>query len=1108
MLHARTVRSSLHVLLLAALLASFTITVQSPAPASADPGITFRNVTSQVDLSNAIRTPDGRVRVIVELSQPSLATYGGTITGLSATSPQAVGAPLNVNSAASLAYINYLKGVQDQFVQRLPQEAPSATENARFQVAINAMSLSISETEVPNLYQDSNVLHVYPDQMRTAKMDASLDLINAQAAWTLSGGRSTAGGGVKVADVDTGLRVANPMFSGAGFSMPAGYPKGFCADFPSDPAFQCNAKVIAARAITPDVPLAVEEVVKPLDIDGHGSHTAGTATGDIVTVAPWGLQISGVAPGAYLMVYKALYEAPDHSTAQGSDTMLVTALNDAVSDGANVINNSWGGGAGGDPASTVYNTLLHNITAAGTLVVFSAGNDGPSGGTIGCPGCVPDALTVAASTTDRTFVATVSVDSTTPAATIPANLQNIQGRSVLAASVSAPVVDLFVEGFTDPLACTALPAASLTGKIAIVKRGTCALVDKVSNAKAAGALGVVIRNVAGGAQTLPIIQPVIPTVHVSQTDGDALVAFLTTAKTAGQTVAMTLHGPAQRVTTEQPDVLADFSSVGPNGDPNYLKPDIAAPGVNILSALSPVFSGGTDPYFGFESGTSMAAPHVTGAAALMKALHPDWTPQQIKSALTTTAKRDGVFAPDGKTPAGVFNMGAGRLDLGQASKAGVVFNFSSYASGNCLVTCTWKDTIKNVTSDTVTWNAVIAAAPTLHLSVTPASFTLPPGLSGDFTVTASGLDVSTTNWSTASITWTPSVAKYSPAYQPVAILGGTASNPFAFNMTGNKSIINSGDTITYTATVNNLYPSKGTFYFNNPLPAGVTYVDGSATGGLTYDPTGKKLTATIPLAGIQASVQSTGATPAFVDISADPNTTILNQFCTANCVDETVDITGVDFIFMGKHYTKIGMSTNGYLMAGGSTSTTGTNQSLPDPAAPNNVIAPFWTRLTYPTGTGAFMFGGDATHTIYEWKNVATAAAPANLYTFEVIVTDGTAQIAFAYNLVHSVPLEVDATVGIENDTGTVGANFYSKIGATTLGALPSAGQALAVNVTVASQTLTYQAKVTAAFNQGKVVNIATVTNSINSDVQTGIAQSPFLVFRSWMPVLKVNSSK
>jgi uncharacterized repeat protein (TIGR01451 family) len=1091
------------------LLASFTL--QVPAGASADSGITVQNVTPTVDLSNAIRTPDGRVRTIVELSQPPLATYGGTITGLAATSPQAAGAKLDVSSAASSAYINYLKTAQDSFVQSLAQAVPSATETSRFQVALNAVSVSIAESDVPNLYKLPNVLHVYPDQMRKVQLDASLPLINAQAAWTLLGGRSTAGKGIKVADIDTGLRPANPMFDGAGFSMPTGYPKGFCADNPNDTSFQCNGKVIAARAITPtaDIPLAAEELLvagKPLDIDGHGSHTAGTAVGNLVTAPPLNLQISGVAPGAYLMVYKALYEAPDHSTAQGSDTMLVTALEDALSDGADVVNNSWGGGAGADPNGTVYNTLLHNMTAAGTLVVFAAGNDGPGAGTIGCPGCVPDALTVAASTTNRIFNATASVDSTAPVTTIPANLQSITGASVLGASVSAAVVDLAVAAAPDPIACLGpLPSGTVSGKIVVIERGTCALVDKVVNAKTGGAVGVVIRNVAGGAQTLPIIQPVLPTIHISQANGDALAAFLTTEKTA--TVQMTLHGPATRVTTAQPDVLADFSSEGPNGDPNYLKPDITAPGVNIISALSPALLGPTitsvpDPYFGFESGTSMATPHVTGAAALIKSLYPTLTPVQIKTALTTTAKRDGVFAPDGTTPADAFGIGAGRLDLGQATKLGVVFDLSSFASGNCLVKCTWTSAIKNVTADPVTWTAATVANSKLHLTVSPASFALPPGLSGSFTVTASGLDVVASEWNMGSITWTPSNTKYAPAYQPVTVRGGTASNPFAFSMAADQPTVKTGDTIHYTTTVNNLYPSPATFYYDNALPAGVSYVTGSATGGLTYNATSNHLTASLPLAALQTSITATGSTPGFIELTGQPGTLVLNNFCVANCVDETIDLTGVDFNYIGAHYTKIGISTNGYLMAGGSTSTSGVNQMMPDPTLPNNVIAPFWTHLTYTGTSGTFLVGGDATRTIYEWKNVAPAQAPGRTFTFEVIMVNGTSQISFAYSVVNSLT-GVDVTVGAENSTGTVGTNYYVNKNGNATGTAPVVGTALSVNAVVSSATLTYAVTVTGTYTQGKVLNIATISNSLNSDVQTVIAQTPFFVITQYFPTIK-----
>jgi minor extracellular serine protease Vpr len=1114
MSHARTLRILLRTLLLVALLASFAI--QNPTPALAGPtplGITVQNVTPHMDLSDAIRTSDGKVRVIVELAQAPLVTYGGALPGLAPTSPTRVGGKLDVSSAASQAYTNFLKSNQDSFVSAAVQVAPSAVEVTRFQVGINAVSLAVSETEAANLYKIPGVLHVYPDRLNKATMDASLPLINAPAMWTLLGGQSKAGAGIKVADVDTGLRPANPMFAGTGFTMPAGYPKGYCATNPSDPNFQCNGKLIAARAIPPDgsFPVVPGEFNTPLDYDGHGSHTAGTATGNPVTVMPWNLQISGVAPGAYLMVYKGLYETVGGG-ASGSDSMLVSALELAVGDGADVINNSWGGSAGGDPKNTVFTDLIHNITQAGTLVVFSAGNDGPFSGSIGCPGCAPDAITVGASTTDRTFIAQVSVDSATTGATIPDALKNIQGRSVLAASVTRPVVDLAVAGYADPIACGTLTpqlTTLATDKIVVIERGTCALVDKVALAKAAGAVGVIIRNVAGGSTTLPIIQPVLPTAHIAQADGDALAAFLTA--NASGAVTMTLHGPATRVLTDQPDVVASFSSIGPNGDPNFLKPDIVAPGVNILSALSPVPSGGADPFFGFEQGTSMAAPHVTGSAALLKALHPDWTANQIKSALVTTATRTNIFAPDGKTAADEFTAGAGRLDLGRASNVGVVFDLSSFTSGNCVVTCVWKNTIKNVTADTVTWTASFSGNPKLHLTVTPASVTLPPGLSASFTVTATGLDVSTTDWNQDSITWTPNVAKYTPAFMPVVIIGGTVTDAGTFDMVASQATTSLGQTIDFSALIQDPFPAPTTFYFSNPIPAGTTYVEGSATpAGLTYDPAKNSLIGSFQLPALNLGLAAASTPVPFVELVGSAGALDLSSFCTAFCVDEMLDL-NAPINYLGRFYTRIGVSTNGYLMIGGSTTSIGTNQMLPDPALPNNVIAPFWTALRYVTGTptpttpltGSLLVGQDALsgEYIFEWSDVTTPTG-GGPFTFEAFVNPTTGQVRFAYKTLPGSLSGIPVTVGIENSAGTLGANYYyAPASGSPAGTAPVVGTDV-LSSAPPNQLLTFSLKVTGPISQFKVTNVATLTNSTNSETQQAALTVPFLTLPRYLPLI------
>ncbi|HVP22203.1 MAG TPA: S8 family serine peptidase [Anaerolineaceae bacterium] len=1100
---------------------STAVAAQKPESVSVKDRLHIDQVLVDANLKNALKTSDGKVRVIVQLSDAPLATYSGGIAGLAATTPSATGRrKLDVESAASVAYINHLNAAQADFVNRLNSVAPGAAVNFTYQAAFNGLSLTIDPTKVSALATMTGVTRVYPDIVRTVTMDASLPLINAPAMWAKLGGRNVAGAGIKIADVDTGLRVANPMFAGTGFTMPVGYPKGYCADHPSDTDFQCNNKVIAARVfVDPTLPVAAEEVAKPLDIDGHGSHTAGTASGNKVTVdagpgIPVETVISGVAPGAYLMVYKALFEAPDHSSAFGTDSSLIAALNAALSDGADVINNSWGGGAGADPGSSVERPVIEAITAAGTLVVFSAGNDGPANGTIGCPGCVEDALTVAASTTSRTYKTTLVETAISDSnIVVPPAVQSITGRSLTFNSATAQMVDLSVEGYADAIACTGpVPSGIASGKIVVIKRGICALVDKVINAQAGGAVGAVIRNVAGGASTLPLINAVIPTVHITQTDGDVLAAFLTTVKAANATVTYKINGPALLDPTgDQADVVASFSSTGPNGNANVLKPDITAPGVNILSAFSGALTGGEDPTYTFLQGTSMAAPHITGSAALVMEQHPTWTPAQVKTALTSTSIQ-ALKKPDGVTQANPFDMGAGRVDLARASNAGVTFDKPSFANGNCIVSCSWTRTIKNASTTTETWTANVLAASGLGLTVSPTSFTLAPGLSGDFTVTADPTTVTPGNWAFGSITWKNGSATYTDAYMPVAVRAGTSSNSAALTKTVSKTSANAGEPLTYTLTIGNSYVQQGTFFLNDPLPANLTYVDSSASGGLTYDPATRSLKATKSLAGVQANVAPTGNATIYTPHTPDPvNDLILSDLCPSPCDDTLINITGVNYYYLGVHYTRIGVTSNGGLIVGGGVAAdaTSSNQLLPNPAPPNNVIAPLWGDLVMKgsnpgdTATGIWIIWGDATHTVYEWQNAQHFDNPADHYTFQVWFEDGTNHITIAYgNLAGSLTTH-NFTVGMENSTGTAGSTYYYVKNGPPQGTAPVVGTDLAVNNNFATQVYTFQATgMITDFSKPFLYNVADLQNNLNVDKVLADAKTNLTVKKTFVPAV------
>ena len=274
----------------------------------------------------------------------------------------------------------------------------------------------------------------------------------------------------------------------------------------------------------------------------------------------------------------------------------------------------------------------------------------------------------------------------------------------------------------------------------VISRGTCALVDKVANVKSGGAIGAVIRNVAGGATTLPLINPVLPTVHIAQADGDALAAYLAGLPN-GVTATFRINGPAVvNPAADPPDTIASFSSVGPNPDLT-LKPDISAPGVNILSSVSAPGYGSTATSFDFYQGTSMAAPHVTGAAALMKQAHPDWTPAQIRSALMSTAAEPASL---GSNPT---VRGAGRLDLTQPDKVELTFDHPSLSFQLALVgvTKTITVTAKNTTAQDVTYAiGALPATPAASVVVkvdgaAASSLTVPANGTKAFTVELTGV---------------------------------------------------------------------------------------------------------------------------------------------------------------------------------------------------------------------------------------------------------------------------------------------------------------------------------------------------------------------------------
>ncbi|MHB8470441.1 MAG: S8 family serine peptidase, partial [Gaiellaceae bacterium] len=459
--------------------------------------------------------------------------------------------------------------------------------------------------------------------------------------------RGADGTGMKIAIVDDGIDQTNPFFDPTGFSYPAGFPKGA--------AKWVTPKVIVAKVFPgPNAGRPGRLAVDPAS-SFHGTHVAGIAAGDSGTTAPAGSDhptvtgLSGVAPRAWLGNYR-VFTVPTPIGHVANTPEIVAAFEAAVSDGMDVINFS-GGGPQIDPANDALVEAIHNVAAAGVVPVIAAGNDRDDFGTgsAGSPGTAPDAISVAA--VSNTHVFAPALDVTAPGA--PAVLRGIPYQE--AASGSAPagwaasdqqLVDVGSLVGTDgkpverhlcgPASDLAdphgtLPPGSLSGAIALVERGLCPFVEKSDQAKAAGAIGIVFAdNRAGEANGVPA-QLSLPGGMIADLDGAHLRAYL--AQHSGRATIRIGHNPLE-LETGRSGVIASFSSAGPTAFGHDLKPDISAPGSQILSSTLPNTNASR---FAVFDGTSMATPHVAAAAALLLELHPAWTPAEVKSALISTA---------------------------------------------------------------------------------------------------------------------------------------------------------------------------------------------------------------------------------------------------------------------------------------------------------------------------------------------------------------------------------------------------------------------------------------------------------------------------------------
>jgi subtilisin family serine protease len=581
----------------------------------------------------------GRVRVVVRLALPPLAQYSGR--GLSAAGARR---RLNVDSTGSRAYLRRLVQAQQQEVALLRRAIPEVRVGRRFQVVLDGLTVSLPASKLPALVRLRSIATVYPSVAYTLALDRSPSVIGADV---LQQQRGADGTGMKIAIVDDGIDQKNPFFDPKGFTYPQGFPRGSTK--------LTTPKVIVARVFPgPNAGAAGRLAVDPRS-SFHGTHVAGIAAGDSGTTAPAGMDhpkvtgLSGVAPRAWLGNYR-VFTVPTPIGHVADTPEIIAAFEAAVKDGMDVINFS-GGGPQIEPANDALVEAIHNVAAAGVVPVIAAGNDRDDFGlgSAGSPGTAADAISVAA--VSNTHVFAPALDVTAPAAPdalkgipfigvngspAPARWATTDQTLVDVGSVagrdSAPV-ERHLCGPAGNLASPKgqLPAGALKGAIVLVERGICPFETKAEQAKAAGALGILVSdNRQGEANGIPA-RLSLPGGMIANLDGDHLRAYL--AAHGGRTTVQIGHAPLE-LETGRSGVITSFSSGGPTPFGHDLKPDVAAPGGQILSSTLPNTSASR---FAVFDGTSMATPHVAAAAALLLELHPGWTPAQVKSALVSTA---------------------------------------------------------------------------------------------------------------------------------------------------------------------------------------------------------------------------------------------------------------------------------------------------------------------------------------------------------------------------------------------------------------------------------------------------------------------------------------
>jgi Subtilase family/Fibronectin type-III domain/Peptidase inhibitor I9 len=817
MVHRRRVGTALLAVL--ALLAALLTGLE--APASGAPPVPTKGESS--------------VYIVQMLDVPVVAYEGGR-AGYAATAP-ARGEHANPNSANVRRYQDLLNRSHADALS-----AAGASSSAKFYdytFSFNGFAAELTAAQAARLAQQPNVVSVSQDEIRQPMTDNTptfLGLTGEDGLWA-SGVDGTVGEDVITGVIDTGIWPEHPSFSDEtdlghdpaktdtdlAYGPPPAYWHGKCEAGELFSRDDCNNKLIGARWFSRGLNLAggilEGEYASARDHDGHGTHTASTAGGNAgVDPTIFGRDlgvdtISGMAPRARIAAYKGCFGEVGCAL-----TDLVAAIDTAVADGVDVINYSIGSDAPSALASDADAVSFLFAARAGVFVATSAGNAGQGAATVGSPADAPWVTAVGASTHSRRFDNTVTLGN---------DAQYVGGSVTHGIDAQTKLIDggeNCPDG-PDPDGAGDEPGLppEAAGAIVLCLRVTgIPRIDHGAGVLAAGGVGMILYDPPQFNVT-PTDNHLLPTSTLFPDDGFAVADYI---KTAGADATASFTAGSAAPGEGAPD-MAVFSSRGPDrAAADIIKPDVTAPGVQILAGNSPTpFLGAPGQLFQAIQGTSMSSPHVAGIGALLVGAHPDWTPAMVRSALTTTGSQD-VDKEDGATAADPFDFGGGHIAPLPANDPGLVYDatFDDYLRFLCGngdlnptgATCTRVTTGPNTGKSTDpsdlnqatigiaqlagvqtvtrtvtnvgpagTYAVSVDAPAGVSVDVTPDQLTIASGATATYTVEFTSEDTAVFDeWAFGSLTWSDGAGHNvrSPiAIKPVAIsapdeVGGTGTS--------------------------------------------------------------------------------------------------------------------------------------------------------------------------------------------------------------------------------------------------------------------------------------------------------------------------------------------